>query len=761
VARRVTKLTKFVNAQTVVSADTANSWYGGLHGSVEGESLDADDPRLVGHVHDGQHLDGHSSKVNLEDHVTGELQNSNLADDAVTKRNIASFTSRSSAIPTSETIGDDTFYYVDVQSSDVSFGDDEYLTFGDDLDFQVGYASGTRRVRLFTEDVTDIRSVVKTASIWTSTGYRKTTDSGAGPDSGDLKFFTGYTDTTHASGTAGNSGFIILETGAANSTAGTSGDSGVINLITGSSADANSGDILFETGTAEEDSGNIYLTTGASTSGTRGSLIINAETITVPDDTEIYVGTDNDSFISFASATATMRIRTTDAVSANSSSLRFQTGDTTTSGNSGNMLFEVGTAAGTKGYIKFDANYAWIQDDQRFYFGTDLDSSIRYSTTGNRLRIETSGVTSADSSDIYVISGSTTTSGTTGDLRFNSGNSAAASGNAELYTGTGTTTGYVVVNSGSASAGASGYVLINSGPTSSGTSGVLSLYSGNGTTGTGTVTIQSGNATSGASGAFSMFSGTGTTSTGLVEIKSGNASAGDSGNISLESGTATGTRGYIKFNANYAWIQDSQKFYFGTDKDAYAEYTGSAFKIHSTGTAHTPQVWVGSGAPASTYDSGESYYKSGNATGVGGQSGNVYLGSGDSDANTSGHVEIFSGVSGTTSGNTYIKTGNATGTAGNILLYTGTGASLQGYIQADAYYMNLVDDMPLSFGTDSDSYIHYISANNRMRIETKDVVGGNSASIYMITGATTTTGDSGEILIKSSNAVENSGDITL
>jgi hypothetical protein len=109
-----TKLTKFVRSQTIVTADFANAMYGGLYGTTEGDALDADDPRVAGHVHDGENADGHSQKVHLVNHVTDQLTNSNLADDAVTKRNVASFTDASDAIPESEVIDGTTYYYLDI-----------------------------------------------------------------------------------------------------------------------------------------------------------------------------------------------------------------------------------------------------------------------------------------------------------------------------------------------------------------------------------------------------------------------------------------------------------------------------------------------------------------------------------------------------------------------------------------------------------------------------------------------------------------------
>ena len=74
----LTKLTKYKSAVTILTEDVANSWYGGLFGSTEGASLDPLDPLIAGHVHDGVHLDGHAQKINLADHVTGQLDGGNI-----------------------------------------------------------------------------------------------------------------------------------------------------------------------------------------------------------------------------------------------------------------------------------------------------------------------------------------------------------------------------------------------------------------------------------------------------------------------------------------------------------------------------------------------------------------------------------------------------------------------------------------------------------------------------------------------------------
>lgn len=129
------KLTKYKSAVTIVTADTANSWFGGLYGSGEAAGLDADDPRVIGHIHDGQHIDGHAGKVDLVDHVDNQLRNVNLADDAVTARNVRGFTSQSSAIPEYEVIGSSTYYYLDLSivRSDLAGGGGGGSTFRSEL----------------------------------------------------------------------------------------------------------------------------------------------------------------------------------------------------------------------------------------------------------------------------------------------------------------------------------------------------------------------------------------------------------------------------------------------------------------------------------------------------------------------------------------------------------------------------------------------------------------------------------------------------
>ena len=115
------KITKFKSAVTILTADFANSIFGGLYGGSEADTLDPSDPRVIGHIHDGTKSDGHASKINLVNHVEGELLNVNLADNAVTKRNVRETSVQSEAIPEYTLDGATKKYYLDLRQTKSSF----------------------------------------------------------------------------------------------------------------------------------------------------------------------------------------------------------------------------------------------------------------------------------------------------------------------------------------------------------------------------------------------------------------------------------------------------------------------------------------------------------------------------------------------------------------------------------------------------------------------------------------------------------------
>jgi len=119
------KLTKFESAVTVVTADLANSLFGGLYGTSEASSLDSYHPLAHGHVHDGEHVDGHASRVSLSDpfHVRGVLVHANLGDDAVMKNNVYDSVYQDEVIPEYEEVDGVIYYYLDLRiiRSDFTF----------------------------------------------------------------------------------------------------------------------------------------------------------------------------------------------------------------------------------------------------------------------------------------------------------------------------------------------------------------------------------------------------------------------------------------------------------------------------------------------------------------------------------------------------------------------------------------------------------------------------------------------------------------
>ncbi len=108
------KLTKYVPSSTIITAEAANTWYGGLYGSPDGSLYEEGDPQVAGHIHDGKHQDGHAQKIDLSDHVTGKLQNSSIANGAINTRTVAKSTTQDDAIPEYRFIDGDKYYYLDL-----------------------------------------------------------------------------------------------------------------------------------------------------------------------------------------------------------------------------------------------------------------------------------------------------------------------------------------------------------------------------------------------------------------------------------------------------------------------------------------------------------------------------------------------------------------------------------------------------------------------------------------------------------------------
>jgi len=125
------KLTKYVASSTVITADVANSLFGGLKGSAEELSLSADDPRVIGHKHDGEPYDGHAGKIDLVNHVDGKLLHRNLSDEAVYKNNVSAFLTQDDAIPEYYMSGTEKYYYLDLRDI-YTYVDDEITALSED-----------------------------------------------------------------------------------------------------------------------------------------------------------------------------------------------------------------------------------------------------------------------------------------------------------------------------------------------------------------------------------------------------------------------------------------------------------------------------------------------------------------------------------------------------------------------------------------------------------------------------------------------------
>jgi len=160
------KLTKHTTAVTVVTAEFANSLYGGEYAGVVAPEDDEFHPSLGGHVHDGQHIDGHAARVSLSPdtssgrkHVRGQLMHGNLGGfggttAAVQAKNVQGYSQSeidaaiaaggvNPCIPYMDAAGD---FYLDLSmaagGSDTHVQYNEDGAFGGDSGFVYEYDSG-------------------------------------------------------------------------------------------------------------------------------------------------------------------------------------------------------------------------------------------------------------------------------------------------------------------------------------------------------------------------------------------------------------------------------------------------------------------------------------------------------------------------------------------------------------------------------------------------------------------------------------------
>ena len=159
------KLTSFYDSgRVIVTSEFANSLFGGLHSTIAGDLLEPDDPQVSGHIHDGQHMDGHAQKINLESHVTSQLKNINLGDGAVHARNIQCYPESEidKAIPIYEIVEGERCYYLDLSGFEASAaGEDtqvqfnEMGSFGANSGFVYRYSAKSVGIRVQNMDQND------------------------------------------------------------------------------------------------------------------------------------------------------------------------------------------------------------------------------------------------------------------------------------------------------------------------------------------------------------------------------------------------------------------------------------------------------------------------------------------------------------------------------------------------------------------------------------------------------------------------------
>lgn len=189
------KLTRYTSAVTVVTADVMNSFFGGEYGY--NTTADPNDPLVAGHVHDGEHADGHASKIILTDgkHVTGVITHDQLGGSggttpAVQYENIQCYSESAYAkhapgvaIPEYTTSGGDRCYYLDLSmtigGSDKNVQYNKDTEFGGDDGFVYDYTA--KRVGVGTTAPVSLLHVEGDSNDATIT-IRETAGSSKGPD---------------------------------------------------------------------------------------------------------------------------------------------------------------------------------------------------------------------------------------------------------------------------------------------------------------------------------------------------------------------------------------------------------------------------------------------------------------------------------------------------------------------------------------------------------------------------------------------------
>ena len=124
-------LTKYIDTISVIKSDVMNALWGGLYGSKEGDLLDSDDVRNVGHAHDGLHADGHAQKIDLEKHTVSQLSGNKIKDSTISKSHMVCSQTESEVIPYYEIINGKKCYYLNLSVAMPAFGNDGNVQYND------------------------------------------------------------------------------------------------------------------------------------------------------------------------------------------------------------------------------------------------------------------------------------------------------------------------------------------------------------------------------------------------------------------------------------------------------------------------------------------------------------------------------------------------------------------------------------------------------------------------------------------------------
>jgi hypothetical protein len=383
-------------------------------------------------------------------------------------------------------------------------------------------------------------------------------------------------------------------------------------------------------------------------------------------------------------------------------------------------------------------NYAYemAAGDFATTLGTDMDMYTEGTSTAvatNPINFFTGAPTNAgdyNSGAIAIYTGATTTAGDSGNVSLYSGNGADSSGQVLVFSGISAdaaeVSGNVAMYSGaqnSATGGSSGTAKLYTG-TAAGTAatGAASLYSGNQTnTGdytSGNVLVYSGSSTAtlGDTGTMSIYTGNAADESGLIDIYTGTSTnAGESsGGIGIATGNQTGAT--------------------GGSSGSVSVITGTAAGTSATGDL---DFYTGNQINVGDYSSGSVDIRTGTSATLG-NTGAVAIRSGDA-ADTSGAVSLYSGTSANTAevtGNVGVYSGaqaHATGgSSGSASVYSGAAAG-----QATTGVLNLYTGDQTNVG----DY--------------------NSGQVDIQSGSSATAGDTGPIAIRSGNAADTSGAVSL